>query len=147
MEENLEFMMLALEYSRQALPECRPNPPVGCVIVHNGEVVSKGFTHSPGHHHAEIDAITKLTLPVEECEIFVTLEPCSFQGRTPSCALTLAALKPRHIYIAIEDPHPKNRGKGLSILKNSDISFTLGVGKQEVENFLSPYLINSSQVI
>ncbi|MGV0087365.1 bifunctional diaminohydroxyphosphoribosylaminopyrimidine deaminase/5-amino-6-(5-phosphoribosylamino)uracil reductase RibD (plasmid) [Rahnella aceris] len=147
MEENLEFMMLALEYSRQALPECRPNPPVGCVIVHNGEVVSKGFTHSPGHHHAEIDAITKLTLPVEECEIFVTLEPCSFQGRTPSCALTLAALKPRHIYIAIEDPHPKNRGKGLSILKNSDISFTLGVGKQEVENFLSPYLIKSSQVI
>jgi len=146
MEENLEFMMLALEYSRQALPECRPNPPVGCVIVHNGEVVSKGFTHSPGHHHAEIDAITKHTLPVEECEIFVTLEPCSFQGRTPSCALTLAALKPKHIYIAIEDPHPKNRGKGLSILKNSDISFTLGVGKQEVENFLSPYLIKSSQV-
>jgi len=53
MSENLRFMLLALENSHLALPLCRPNPPVGCVIVHNGEVVSTGFTRSPGHHHAE----------------------------------------------------------------------------------------------
>jgi len=147
MDEKLKFMLLALEYSRQALPECRPNPPVGCVIVHNGDVVSKGFTQSPGHHHAEIEAISKLTLPIDECEIFVTLEPCSFEGRTPSCALTLAELKPRHIYIAIEDPHPRNRGEGINILKKSGISFTLGIGKQDVEDFLSQYLIHSTNVI
>jgi len=147
MDEKLKFMLLALEYSRLALPECRPNPPVGCVIVHNGDVVSKGFTQSPGHHHAEIEAISKLTLPIDECEIFVTLEPCSFQGRTPSCALTLAELKPRHIYIAIEDPHPRNRGEGINILKKSGISFTLGIGKQDVEDFLSQYLIHSTNVI
>lgn len=143
MSKKLEFMLLALEYSRQALPLCRPNPPVGCVIVHKGKVVSKGFTQSPGHHHAEIDAISKLTFPIGECEIFVTLEPCSFQGRTPSCALTLAELKPQHIYVAIEDPHPGNRGKGLNILKNAGISYTTGIGKQEVEDFLSPYLVRS----
>lgn len=142
--EKLAFMLLALEHSLQALPDCRPNPPVGCVIVHRGDVVSKGFTKSPGHNHAEIDAISRLTFPIDECEIFVTLEPCSFQGRTPSCALTLAKLKPRHIYIALEDPHPRNRGEGLNILKNAGISYTLGLGKQEVEEFLSPYLIRSS---
>ena len=144
MEEKLKFMMLALEYSRRALPECRPNPPVGCVIVHNGVVVAKGFTHPPGHHHAEIDALTKLTFPISECEVYVTLEPCSFQGRTPSCALMLAELKPGHIYIAMEDPHPKNRGAGLNILKNEGISLTSGIGKQAVETFLFPYLDKSS---
>lgn len=144
MSKELDFMLLALEYSRLALPECRPNPPVGCVIVHNGVVVSKGFTQSPGHHHAEIDAISRLTFPIGECDIFVTLEPCSYQGRTPSCARTLAEMKPRHIYIAIEDPHPRNSGEGLRILKNAGISFTLGIGKDEVADFLSPYLVEPS---
>ncbi|RJT43387.1 bifunctional diaminohydroxyphosphoribosylaminopyrimidine deaminase/5-amino-6-(5-phosphoribosylamino)uracil reductase RibD [Rahnella woolbedingensis] len=144
MSEKLEFMLLALEYSRRALSECRPNPPVGCVIVHRGNVVSKGFTQSPGHNHAEIDAISRLMIPIGECEIFVTLEPCSFQGRTPSCALTFAELKPRHIYVALEDPHPGNRGAGLNILKTAGVSYTLGLGKQEVEDFLSPYLVRSS---
>ena len=143
MSQKLDFMLLALEKSRQALPGCRPNPPVGCVIVHNGQVVSDGFTQHPGHHHAEIDAILKLDVPIDECEIFVTLEPCSFQGRTPSCALTLAELKPRHVYIAIEDPHSRNNGEGLRILKNAGVSFTLGIGKREVEKFLSPYLVKS----
>lgn len=144
MSKELDFMLLALEYSRLALPECRPNPPVGCVIVHNGVVVSKGFTQSLGHHHAEIDAISRLTFPMGECDIFVTLEPCSYQGRTPSCARTLAEMKPRHIYIAIEDPHPRNSGEGLRILKNAGIRFTLGIGKDEVADFLSPYLVEPS---
>lgn len=143
MKDNLAFMLLALEQSTLALPRCRPNPPVGCVVVHQGQIVAEGFTQSPGNHHAEIDAISKLTVPINECELFVTLEPCSFEGRTPSCALTLAKLKPKHIYIAIEDPHPRNKGAGLSILKSAGISFTLGIGEKEVSDFISSYLISS----
>ncbi|PXV99344.1 diaminohydroxyphosphoribosylaminopyrimidine deaminase [Pantoea ananatis] len=138
MEEKLKFMMLALEYSRQALPECRPNPPVGCVIVRDGEVVAKGFTQPPGQHHAEIDAIAKLTFPISECEIYVTLEPCSFQGRTPSCALTIAELKPKHIYIAMDDPHPKNRGAGRTILKKAGIALHRASESRRSRNFFSP---------
>jgi len=130
MKENLAFMLLALEYSSLALPLCRPNPPVGCIIVHNGKVVAKGFTQSPGHHHAEIEAISKLHVPISECELFVTLEPCSFQGRTPSCTRTLAEMKPKHVYIAMEDPHPRNRGAGLSILKSVGVNYTLGIGER-----------------
>jgi len=143
MKENLAFMLLALEYSSLALPLCRPNPPVGCVIVHKGKVVAKGFTQSPGHHHAEIEAISKLTVPISECELFVTLEPCSFQGRTPSCARTLAEMKPKHVFIAMEDPHPRNRGAGLSILKSAGVNYTLGIGKKDVNDFLSAYLQTS----
>lgn len=84
MQKSQQFMLLALAQSRHALPHCRPNPPVGCVIVHNSRVVSTGFTRSPGQHHAEADALSTLTLPVEACEIYVTPEPCAFQGRTPS---------------------------------------------------------------
>lgn len=79
MSENLEFMLLSLKKSRQALPGCRSNPPVGRVIVHKRAVVSEGFTQHSGHHHAEIDAISKLTVPISECEIFVTFEPSSYQ--------------------------------------------------------------------
>jgi len=143
MSENLRFMLIALENSHLALPLCRPNPPVGCVIVHNGEVVSTGFTRSLGHHHAEIDAISGLTVPLSECEMYVTLEPCSYQGRTPSCAQALAEMKPKHVYIAIEDPHPRNQGAGLNILRNAGVSFTLGLGEKEVSNFLSSYLYPS----
>ncbi|ERK09103.1 Diaminohydroxyphosphoribosylaminopyrimidine deaminase [Pantoea sp. AS-PWVM4] len=137
------YMLLALECSRNALPDCRPNPPVGCVIVRNGEVVSSGFTQSPGLHHAEIAALSKLEIPVNDCDIYVTLEPCSFQGRTPSCAKTLASLKPNHIYIALLDPHPKNQGAGIEILQHAGISFTLGICQNEVSEFLSEYLISS----
>lgn len=143
MHKSQQFMLLALAQSRHALPHCRPNPPVGCVIVHNGRVVSTGFTRSPGLYHAEADALSSLTLPVEACEIYVTPEPCAFQGRTPSCALTLARLRPRHIYIAIEDPHPRNRGEGIAILKQAGIGVTLGVARNDVECFLAPYLIRS----
>lgn len=58
-----KFMLAALAQSRKALPECLPNPPVGCVIVHSGEIVAVGYTYSPGKHHAEADALTH----IQEC--------------------------------------------------------------------------------
>lgn len=142
--QHHNFMLLALECSRQALPDCRPNPPVGCVIVHQGRVVAKGFTQQPGQPHAEADALRNLAVPIEQCEIYVTLEPCSFHGRTPSCARTIASLKPRHVYIAIEDPHPQNQGKGIRILKQAGISCSLGIASREVSEFITPYLITET---
>lgn len=58
MKDNLAFMLLALEQSTLALPYCRPNPPVGCVVVHQGQVVAQGFTQPPGNHHAEMLHLT-----------------------------------------------------------------------------------------
>ena len=137
------YMMLALEESRQALPACRPNPPVGCVLVKDGHVVAVGHTQSPGQAHAEAMALQRYGADLDGIAVFVTLEPCSFQGRTPSCALALVAARAREVYVSLVDPHPRNRGVGIRMLREADISVELGIAETEVRNFLIPYLANT----
>ena len=54
------FMQMALAEGRKALPNCLPNPPVGCVLVKDKEVIASGFTQAPGQHHAEAMALSQL---------------------------------------------------------------------------------------
>ncbi|OUL32427.1 riboflavin-specific deaminase [Nostoc sp. RF31YmG] len=117
--------------------------PVGCVIVHSGEIVAVGYTHSPGKHHAEADALTQIQgQDLQFLQMYVTLEPCSFQGRTPSCALVIAT-DPRiqEIYLSIVDPDPRNNGKGLDILKAAGKTVHVGLCADEVTAFLQQYLL------
>ena len=134
-------MVHALEISRNALPNCRPNPPVGCVIVADGRIVAQGYTHPPGQAHAEAAALDSFRGELLDAVVFVTLEPCSFVGRTPSCAQTLIDRGARKVIVAIEDPHPKNQGRGLQMLRDAGVEVELGLLKEEVGNFLHPYLI------
>ncbi|EPJ52349.1 MAG: putative riboflavin deaminase [Osedax symbiont Rs2] len=83
------FMLEALQLSKQALPDCRPNPPVGCVLVRNQLIISRGYTQKPGAIHAEALALEKLSKPMSDVTAYVTMEPCSFVGRTPACAQSL----------------------------------------------------------
>jgi pyrimidine deaminase RibD-like protein len=144
-EAKAGFMMTALLESRKALPGCRPNPPVGCVIVSADRVVSRGFTGPPGTRHAEAAAISALA-PTESCvalSVFVTLEPCSFQGRTPSCAVALINRGFRSVFVGIVDPDPRNNGKGLQLLRDAGIQVELGTLEQEIREFLAPYLLTA----
>jgi len=134
-------MLEALRLSKQALPNCRPNPPVGCVLVHNQQIISSGFTQQPGAMHAEAQALAKLQLPLEEVSAYVTLEPCSFVGRTPACAQSLIDSKIARVVIAILDPDPRNSGAGLAMLEAAGIETTLGVCASQVQSFLSRYLL------
>jgi len=134
-------MLRALELSKQALPLCRPNPPVGCVLVKNGHIVSEGFTQKPGMDHAEAHAISNYRGKLNGITAYVTLEPCSFVGRTPSCAASLVELGITRVVVAIVDPDPRNSGSGLDILRCSDVQVDVGICKNEVSEFISQYLI------
>ena len=138
-----QFMRLALDESRRALPDCRPNPPVGCVLVRAGAVVAKGFTQAPGLDHAEAMALRLYDGALEDVAVFATLEPCSFVGRTPSCARTLVERGVRQVYVALVDPHPKNRGAGIEILRAAGVEVEAGVLQDQVAAFLAPYLIRA----
>lgn len=140
-EQINRFMHEALVEGRRALPACRPNPPVGCVLVRAGEVIARGHTQSPGHYHAEAMALAHVTGRLDDVTAFVTLEPCSFQGRTPSCAKALVARHIGRVYVALIDPHPKNQGRGIDILKEAGIDVVVGVLKEEAEQDLNPYLM------
>ena len=99
-------MSRALVESRQALPACAPNPPVGCIISRGTAILSAGFTGAPGAPHAEAAALRNLTPDVsrEDLTLFVTLEPCAFVGRTPSCARAIVDSGIRHVVVGTLDP-------------------------------------------
>jgi pyrimidine deaminase RibD-like protein len=137
---DIQFMLHALEISEQALPFCTPNPPVGCVLVKDGQVVSEGYTQTIGGNHAEVEAINKYTGSLEGVIAYVTLEPCAFEGRTPSCAKMLATSDISKVVVALTDPDPRNSGKGIKILKENNITVEVGVAKIEVEKFITKYL-------
>lgn len=91
-------------------------------------------------NHAEVEALNSYKGSLFDVSAFVTLEPCAFVGRTPSCAKTLASSSIRAVYVAMLDPDPRNSGKGIEILRGAGVSVTLGLCEDKVQQFLSPYL-------
>lgn len=136
------FMALALAAGRKALPKCKPNPPIGCVLVKNNEVIATGYTQAPGQHHAEAMALSQVKGSLSAVTAFVTLEPCSFHGRTPSCAKALVERGIKAAYIGMIDPHPKNQGRGVSILKQAGIEVQINILQTQAEADLQAHLIH-----
>ena len=133
-------MSVALREGRKAISKCSPNPPVGCVIVKDGLIVSRGHTNEPGKDHAEAMALRGLPDDLSAYAAFVTLEPCSFHGRTPSCAQALAERRIGHVYVALIDPDPRNDGAGIDLLRDQGISVTTGVLENQALADLRPHL-------
>jgi pyrimidine deaminase RibD-like protein len=139
--ESIELMRAALWEGRKALPLCLPNPPVGCVLVKDGNIVARGYTQSPGKFHAEAMALSQVSGDLSALTAYVTLEPCSFPGRTPSCAQALVASGIRAIFVAMLDPDPRNAGAGISILRNAGVEVKVGLLETEAQIDLNPYLL------
>lgn len=124
-------MREALTEGRGALPACRPNPPVGCVLVRDGRIVARGHTQPPYQPHAEPMALAQVEGDLEDVIAFVTLEPCAFHQRTPSCAREMIARRVGSVYVAMLDPHPKNRGRGVEMLREAGIAVVVGLCEDE----------------
>ncbi|EGU42356.1 MULTISPECIES: bifunctional diaminohydroxyphosphoribosylaminopyrimidine deaminase/5-amino-6-(5-phosphoribosylamino)uracil reductase RibD [Vibrio] len=137
---NQQYMLQALEASRQALPDCQPNPPVGCVLVKSDKVVSVGYTQKVGGNHAEVEALNHYDGDMEGVTAYVTLEPCSFVGRTPACANTLVEAGVKHVVVAMLDPDPRNNGRGVAILESHGVKVDMGLCQAQASAFLTPYL-------
>lgn len=137
---NSEFMRLALTQGRKALPHCQPNPPVGCILVKDGEIVAQGFTQPPGQHHAEAMALSQLAGDCRGITAYVTLEPCSFHGRTPSCAQALIKRGISQVFVGTLDPDPRNAGKGVEMLREAGVTVVVGLLQEEASADLADYL-------
>ena len=87
-EDNIH-MARALQLAERGLYTTQPNPRVGCVIVKNSEVVGEGWHKRAGQAHAEVNAIAQAGDATQDATAYVTLEPCSHQGRTPPCSQAL----------------------------------------------------------
>lgn len=117
-------MREAIALARQGIGKSRPNPAVGCVIVHQGRIVGRGWHRRAGGPHAEIAALRSLRDPAQArgSTAYVTLEPCSTHGRTPPCTNALIAAGVARVVVGAIDPNPKHRGRGLALLRRAGVS-------------------------
>lgn len=138
--------MLAITEARKGFGYVAPNPPVGCVILDkDGMLLSKGYHHRCGDHHAEIDALNNLSDKslLKDATVFVTLEPCAHEGRTPSCAKTLSKYPLHSVVYGLKDPNPLVAGKGAQILEDNGIeTVEFPELKEEVEELAEQFLHN-----
>jgi riboflavin biosynthesis protein RibD len=138
------FMEQALLEGRKARSLCESNPPVGCVLVSSDIIIARGHTNKPGEPHAEAMALTQLSGDERDVSAYVTLEPCSFFGRTPSCAKTLVEHGVKEVFVGMVDPDSRNNGKGLHILEEAGIKVTVGILAERVKQDLEPYLASQT---
>jgi diaminohydroxyphosphoribosylaminopyrimidine deaminase/5-amino-6-(5-phosphoribosylamino)uracil reductase len=124
---DARFMRRALALAARGLGRTWPNPPVGAVLVRGGRVIGEGFHTCAGAPHAEIEALRAARGRAGGAELFVTLEPCSHHGRTPPCADALLGLGLSRVVVAVPDPNPRVRGRGIRTLRAHGIPVTVGV--------------------
>jgi diaminohydroxyphosphoribosylaminopyrimidine deaminase/5-amino-6-(5-phosphoribosylamino)uracil reductase len=138
-------MRLAMQEAELARGSTGDNPWVGCVIVSaEGELLGQGHTLGPGEDHAEIAAARAAQArghSVTGATLYSTLEPCSFHGRTPPCARSIAARGVARVVTGMRDPNPRVDGAGAGILRDAGVEVIEGVCEAEVRRQLGVWVL------
>jgi diaminohydroxyphosphoribosylaminopyrimidine deaminase/5-amino-6-(5-phosphoribosylamino)uracil reductase len=129
------FMQRALDLAERGKGTVRPNPLVGCVLVHEGKIIGEGYHEQYGGPHAEVNAIASVTDPklLADATAYVSLEPCSHWGKTPPCANLLVEKGIKSVVVATLDPNPLVAGKGVKLLEEEGISVQVGLLEREAK--------------
>jgi len=127
---DADYIRLALRLAKRGYGATSPNPMVGALLVKDGKIIGRGWHHHAGAPHAEIEALRQAreqNSRTEGATLFVTLEPCCTQGRTPPCTDALIAAGIKRVVAGAIDLNPKHSGNGFKILTRSGISVTQGI--------------------
>jgi diaminohydroxyphosphoribosylaminopyrimidine deaminase/5-amino-6-(5-phosphoribosylamino)uracil reductase len=145
MRDDRHWMRRALELAARAEGETNPNPMVGCVVVKGNKVVGEGWHRRAGGPHAEVFALEQAGDRARGATLYVSLEPCCFEGRTPACAPRIVPSGVRRVVAAMRDPNPVVDGRGLAHLRRSGIETTLGVLEAEARRLNEVFAVAASQ--
>jgi len=133
MSADRDYMQRALELAARGLYTTTPNPRVGCVIVRDDIVVGEGFHERTGEAHAEVRALHAAGERARGATVYLTLEPCAHQGRTPPCADALIAAGVARVVAAMRDPNPLVAGGGFDRLRAAGIAVESGLLEEEAQ--------------
>jgi diaminohydroxyphosphoribosylaminopyrimidine deaminase/5-amino-6-(5-phosphoribosylamino)uracil reductase len=136
-----EFMRYALELAEHGRYSVSPNPMVGCVIVKGGRIIGEGFHQRAGGPHAEVVALKSCREPAEGATMYVSLEPCNHQGRTPPCTDAVIASRISKLVVATTDPL---NGGGLATIAAAGIETESGDMREEAERLNEKFLHSAS---
>ena len=134
------YMRRALELAARGQGLVEPNPMVGCVVVQDGEVIGEGWHRAFGGPHAEIEALAACQSRAAGATLYVTLEPCCHQGKTPPCTEAIIGAKLRRVVAAMSDPFPAVAGRGLAELSSTGMDVETGLLESEARQLNAPYL-------
>lgn len=129
--DDVRYMALALALGRRGLGNTWPNPAVGAVIVKDGIILARGWTQPGGRPHAEIEALRGAKKLAQGATLYVTLEPCSHQGKSGPCADAIIRAGVARVVSAMEDPNPEVAGQGYERLRARGIAVEAGLGAEE----------------
>ncbi|MDG1896977.1 MAG: bifunctional diaminohydroxyphosphoribosylaminopyrimidine deaminase/5-amino-6-(5-phosphoribosylamino)uracil reductase RibD [Fuerstiella sp.] len=138
--DDESVMRHALDLAARGCGRVEPNPAVGAVIVDEARrLIADGFHRQFGDAHAEVNAITAAGEQTRGARMFVTLEPCCHQGKTPPCVDAVIAAGIREVVIGCQDPAPHVAGKGIAKLTATGIDVTVGVGETDAKELIAPF--------
>jgi len=133
------YMRRAIRLAERGHGLASPNPPVGALVVRDGRIVGQGFHHGPGTSHAEVDAIEAAGDACRGAALYLTLEPCTHQGRTPPCAPRVIAAGFARVVVGTTDPNPLVDGRGVAALRDAGIEVSLGVEQDHAERLIQSF--------
>ncbi|UCE28410.1 MAG: bifunctional diaminohydroxyphosphoribosylaminopyrimidine deaminase/5-amino-6-(5-phosphoribosylamino)uracil reductase RibD [Candidatus Coatesbacteria bacterium] len=132
-------MGLAVELARPYVGKTGPNPAVGTVVAKNGTAIAKGWHEGAGCPHAEKLALEEAGADADGADLYVTLEPCNFAGRTPACTEAIIAAGIKRVVCGTLDPNPKVAGGGAMELRNAGIDVTVNVLQDDCRRLVEAY--------
>ncbi len=133
-------MRRAITIAGNARGRANPNPTVAAIVVKNGQIVGEGVTSPVGGLHAEINALKQAGDSARKAEMYVTLEPCSFHGRTPPCCEAIVTAGIAKVYCALRDPDKRVNGKGIKYLRQNGVEVAIGLLKECAKDLHVAYM-------
>jgi diaminohydroxyphosphoribosylaminopyrimidine deaminase/5-amino-6-(5-phosphoribosylamino)uracil reductase len=133
------WMRRAIRLAERGRGLASPNPPVGAVVVVDGRAAGEGFHRGPGTPHAEIVAIDEAGERTRGATLYLTLEPCTHQGRTPPCAPRVIEAGFARVVVGTTDPNPAVDGRGIAALREAGIGVEAGVLEADANRLIQAF--------
>jgi diaminohydroxyphosphoribosylaminopyrimidine deaminase/5-amino-6-(5-phosphoribosylamino)uracil reductase len=137
--QDKKYLRIACGLARKAAGRTSPNPQVGAVIVQRGKIIGTGYHQVAGGDHAEITALKRAGARARGATLYITLEPCSHQGRTPPCTGALIRAGIEEVVCGTKDPNPLVAGCGFRQLRRAGIKVRTGVLEKECRALIEAF--------